>query len=41
MEEDGSPKNHSVRENAVMTVKLLGGIGVLGGVLWALTMFLE
>jgi hypothetical protein len=41
MEQDGSPKNYSVSENVVMTAKLLGGMGFIGGVLWTLTAFLE
>ena len=41
MDENGSPKHYSLRENVVMTAKLLGSMGVIGGVLWALTVVLE
>jgi hypothetical protein len=41
MDQDYSPKKYSLRENAVLTAKLLGGASVVSGVLWALTVMLE
>ena len=32
-----SPRHLTLAENVVLTLKLLGGVGLLGAVLWALT----
>jgi hypothetical protein len=41
MEQDYTPRKYSLRENIVMTAKVLGGAGVLGGIMWTLTMWLD
>ena len=41
MDRDFSPKKYSLRENVVLTAKLLGGASVASGILWALTVMLE
>lgn len=41
MEPDFTPKQYTLRQNIVMTVKLLGGAGMLGGLMWTLTQWLD